>query len=91
MSERQELVDVLYRADDKIWSCGCPYLALSDELGYITAYAVRTNPNLGLSNFARLSVKKMLRTAGFSLTYAKYIYQNLEDGRTLKEIGRSLE
>ena len=51
MSERQELVDTLYRADKKIYSCGCPYLALSDELGYITAYAVRRDPHLGLSNF----------------------------------------
>ena len=91
MSERQELVDTLYRADKKIYSCGCPYLALSDEMGYITAYAVRRDPHLGLSNFGRLSVKKMLKTGGFGLSYAKYIYENLEEGRSLYEIARSLE
>ena len=41
MMERDELAEVLFRADRKIYSCGCPYLALSDELGYITAWAVR--------------------------------------------------
>jgi len=90
-SERQSLVKALYRADKKIYSCGCPYLALSDEMGYITAYTVRRDPHLGLSNFGRLSVKKMLRTGGYTTTYARYIYDNLEEGRTLHEIARSLE
>ena len=91
MNNRISLVKALYRADKKIYSCGCPYLALSDEMGYITAYAVRRDPHLGLSNFGRLSVKKMLRTGGYPTTYARYIYDNLEEGRSLYEIARSLQ
>lgn len=91
MMERDELAEVLFRADRKIYSCGCPYLALSDELGYITAWAVRNDPILGLSNFGRLSVKKMLRTAGFSTNYGQFIYECLENGDTLEEIGRKLD
>ena len=89
--ERDELAEVLFRADKKIYSCGCPYLALSDELGYLTAWAVRNDPHLGLSNFGRLSVKKMLSTSGFSHTYAQFIYEKLEAGWSLEEIGRSLD
>ena len=35
MSERRELGETLERAEAKIWSCGCPYLAFSEETGYI--------------------------------------------------------
>ena len=90
MNERKQLVEVLRRSDQKKYACGCPYLALSDELGYITVYAVRNNAQLGLSNFGRLSVRKMLRTGGFSTKYAQFIYECLEEGRSLHKIAEML-
>ena len=89
-SEKRKLIDYLLRADKRIFSCGCPYLALADELGYITAYAATHNPDIGLSNFGRISVIKMLRNYGFSTEYAQYIYEELEAGRTLHQIAEGI-
>ena len=89
-SEKRALVDYLLRADKRKFSCGCPYLALADELGYITMYAATHNPAIGLSNFGRISVTKMLKTYGFSTEYAQFIYEELEDGRTLHQIAESI-
>tara|TARA_R100001530_G_scaffold100305_1_gene69719 strand:+ start:689 stop:1009 length:321 start_codon:yes stop_codon:yes gene_type:complete len=88
--EKLELIETLRRSEAKIYSCGCPYLAFSDELGYITAYAVRNNADLGLSNFGRMSVRKMLKTGGFSTKYAQRIYEYLENGLSLHEIAEEL-
>jgi len=92
--EKQELIEILRISDSKIYSCGCPYLALSDELGYITAYAVKHDSKLGLSNFGRLSVKKMLKTAGFSdklvKRYSQFIYECLESGYSLHKIAEKI-
>ena len=88
--ERLELVEILRRSDKKIYSCGCPYLALADELGYITPYLVRNNAEIGLSNLGRLSVRKMLKTAGFSTKYAQRIYEYLENGYSLHKIAEKL-
>ena len=89
-NEKDELIEILRRSDIKIYSCGCPYLALSDELGYITAYSVTHNADMGLSNFGRLSVRKMLKTAGFSTKYAQRIYEYLENGYSLHKIAEIL-
>ena len=94
MAEKQELIEILRRSDKKIYSCGCPYLALSDEIGYITAYAVKHDSKLGLSNFGRLSVIKMLKTGGFSRKlierYAQFIYECLEDCKSLHEVAEKI-
>ena len=82
-----ELGQICSRADNLIWSCGCPYLALSEELGYITMYVATHNPDKGLSNFGRLSVRQMMQTAGFSTEYAQFIYEKLERGWALVKIG----
>ena len=92
--ERLELVEILRRSDKKIYSCGCPYLALSDEIGYITAYASTHDSKLGLSNFGRLSVQSMLKCGGFSdllrKKYAQAIYEHLENGYSLHQIAEKL-
>ena len=62
MNER-ELCSTLERAEAKIWSCGCPYLALSEEMGYVSAFAATHDPHLGLSNLGRIGVKDCLRTS----------------------------
>ena len=85
-----ELGQICSRADNLIWSCGCPYLALSEELGYITMYVATHNPDKGLSNFGRLSVRKMMMTAGFSTEYAQFIYEKLEEGWSLERIGNAI-
>ena len=90
MTEESELSETLSRADNLIFSCGCPYLALSEELGYLTMYLATHSPDLGLSNFGRLSVRKMLRTAGFSQEYAQFIYEKLEAGWSLERIGNAI-
>ena len=92
--ERLELAEILRRSDKKIYSCGCPYLALSDELGFITAYASIHDPKLGLSNFGRISVQSMLKCGGFSdrlrHKYAQAIYEHLENGYSLHQIAEKL-
>ncbi len=92
--ERLELVEILRRSDKKIYSCGCPYLALSDEIGYITAYASTHDSKLGLSNFGRISVQAMLKCGGFSdrlrQKYAQAIYEHLENGYSLHDIAEKL-
>lgn len=88
--EKKQIIEILRRADKQIYSCGCPYLAFGYELGYITPFVVRENAQLGLSNFGRLSVKKMLKTAGFSTTYAQRIYEYLESGYSLHKIAEKL-
>jgi hypothetical protein len=90
LKEREMIGYECLLAHKKIWSTGCPYLALADQLGYLTAYAVRKDPHLGLSNFGRLSVKKMLKNAGFSIRYAKFIYRSLECGEELDQIGKDM-
>lgn len=82
-----ELSQICSTADKHIFSCGCPYLALAEELGYISMYVATHNADKGLSNFGRLSVRKMIQTAGFSTEYAQFIYEKLEDGWTLEKIG----
>ena len=89
-SEKKVLVDCLLRADRRKFSCGCPYLALADELGYITMYAATHSPDIGLSNFGRLSVRKMLKTYGLSTDYAQFIYEELENGKTLHQIAEEI-
>ena len=93
-TERKELIEILRRSDKKIFSCGCPYLALADEIGYITAYAVRHDSTIGLSNFGRISVQSMLKCGGFSdrlrQKYAQAIYEHLENGYSLHEIAEKL-
>ena len=61
-----ELGETLERAEAKIWSCGCPYLAFSEETGYMSAFAATHDPVVGLSNLGRIGVTDCLRTAGFS-------------------------
>ena len=89
MNQTQELIQVLKRAGENIASKGCPYLALSDELGYLTVYSATHNANIGLSNLGRLSVRKMLQTGGFSTKYAQYIYEELENGKSLTSISEN--
>jgi hypothetical protein len=88
-TQKQEIINVLKRAGDKRESKGCPYLALSDELGYITTYVATHNADKGLSNLGRLSVRKMLQTGGFSTKYAQYIYEELECGKSLTSIAEN--
>ena len=89
MNQTQELIQVLKRAGENKASKGCPYLALSDELGYLTVYSATHNASIGLSNLGRLSVKKMLQTGGFSTKYAQYIYEELECGKSLTSIAEN--
>ena len=88
-TQKQEIINVLKRAGDKRESKGCPYLALSDELGYITTYVATHNADKGLSNLGRLSVRKMLQTGGFSTKYAQYIYEELENGKSLTSLSEN--
>ena len=92
--ERLELAEILRRSDKKIYSCGCPYLALADEIGYVTAYASIHDPKLGLSNFGRISVQSMLKCGGFTSRlrkkYAQAIYEHLENGYSLHQIAERL-
>jgi hypothetical protein len=79
-----KLADTLERADKKIWSCGCPYLALSDEVGYLTMHDVKSNP----SNFGRLSMSKIMRYAGLDTDYSQFVYECLECGKSLDEVSK---
>jgi hypothetical protein len=45
------IINALEKADKKTFSYQCPYLALADELGFITPYIVMSLP----SQFERLS------------------------------------
>ncbi len=90
MNEAISLIHDLREAEKKIFSCGCPYLALSDQMGYITAEAVRTNPQIGLSNFGRLSVTKILQTNGYTTNYAHFIYRFIEKGMPLDKIAMKI-
>ena len=89
MNER-ELCSTLERAEAKIWSCGCPYLALSEEMGYVSAFAASHEPHLGLSNLGRIGVKDCLRTSGFQTEYAQFIYEMIEKGYGLDIIGNRI-
>jgi len=86
----RELGETLERAEAKIWSCGCPYLALSEETGYMSAYAATHDPIVGLSNLGRIGVTDCLRTAGFPTVYAQFIYERIEDGWGLDTIGQRI-
>ena len=90
MNEAISLIHELREAEKKIFSCGCPYLALSDQMGFITAEAVRTNPQIGLSNFGRLSVTKILQTNGYTTNYANFIYRFIEIGMPLDKIAMKI-
>ena len=90
MANEYELCELLYRAEDKIFSCGCPYLALAEEMGYISCYVATHNPDIGLSNFGRISTKQCFRTAGFSTEYAMYTYKMIENGLPLTKIGDNI-
>jgi len=78
------IADTLERADKKIWSCGCPYLALSDEVGFFTMEDVKRNP----SNFGRLSMSKIMRYGGLDTNYSQFVFECLECGRSLLEVSK---
>ena len=94
--QREQLAEILDNANDKIYSCGCPYLALADEIGFITPFVVRKNP----SNFGRMSLKKILLCGGFGqknqntkeyrVQHSKFIFQCLELGYDLSTIAKFL-
>jgi|TARA_R110000824_G_scaffold72633_1_gene185271 hypothetical protein len=89
MNER-ELCETLERAENKIWSCGCPYLALSEEMGYVSAWAATHDPHLGLSNLGRIGVTDCLKTSGFNTEYSQFIYEMIEKGHTMDKIGNRI-
>ena len=90
MANEYELCELLYRAEDKIFSCGCPYLALAEEMGYISCYVATHNPDKGLSNFGRISTKQCFKTGGYSTEYALYTYKMIEEGLPLDKIGDNI-
>ena len=84
--QREQLAEILDNAHDKIYSCGCPYLALADEIGFITPYVVKHNP----SNFGRMSLKKIVACGGFDKQHSQFIFECLELGYTLRRIAHFL-
>lgn len=84
--ERNELAKILSNAHKKLYSCGCPYLALADEIGFITPYVVKHNP----SNFGRLSMNKIIQCGGFDTQHSQFIFECLELGFSLEKVSKIL-
>ena len=90
MAYETELFEVLSMAHQKTTSAGCPYLALAEEMGYISIWGATHLPDVGLSNFGRLSTHKIMQTGGFPTEYAQFIYEKLEEGFELDSIATSI-
>lgn len=86
MNDKELIRNALYEADRLTYSYQCPYLALAEVLGFTSQYQVKYLP----SHFNRLSMRKMIMTAGIEPIMAKKIWRHLEDGCTLKAIANSL-
>jgi len=86
-TQKQQIAELLQRAEEKIFSTGCPYLAIAEETGFITSFVVRKNP----SNFGRLSMKKMLQTGGYNPEHSQFIFECLEIGLTCGETSKIFE
>ena len=80
------IITALEKADKKTYSYQCPYLALADELGYITPYIIMSLP----SQFDRLSTRKMLDCSGLDNINSIRIWKMIENGLPLLDISTKL-
>ena len=80
------IINALEKADDKTYSYQCPYLALADELGYITPHVILSLP----SQFERLSTREMLNCSGLDHINSKRIWRMIEKGLPLIDIASRL-
>jgi hypothetical protein len=80
------VINALEKADKKTYSYQCPYLALADELGFITPHIIMSLP----SQFERLSTRKMLDCSGLNNINSNRIWRMIEDGLPLLDIAGNL-
>ena len=80
------IINALENADKKTYSYQCPYLALADELGFITPYIVMSLP----SQFGRLSMRKMIKCSGIDNINSNRIWKMIENGLSLLDIAGNL-
>ena len=80
------IINAFEKADKKTYSYQCPYLALADELGYITPHVILSLP----SQFERLSTREMLDCSGLNHISSKRIWRMIEKGSPLLDIAGNL-